>query len=532
MTLIVNDLRNVNALLSVRVLAGTRGLTNPVENIVLATAQTATQHLPIHEVLLMTLDDLMQLKADSFSAFITTLTSQHCSALLVRQDDPFVELPVTLITACNQQDFPLFSIPYQANDRDIFVDVTQALYTEKQQQLNYYEKINRHFTSLTQSTSRQSLLDTLAALINNPVILFQIREDQVKPILQSADLTTSLPSLQWSQRLPLTQPLPEQAAYVWLPNVAQAGRLVATSLFQPTANALYLGALEQNRELQPADFSTIDSAANFLKLIIAQQSASRQNRQANTNALIDDLLSGRLSPNQRYQNTLAQLTLDGDQTYRVLQVQAVVNTHPVPNFFASHPGDARQLIHFLKSHWPDLRYRVHANHLIFIFQNQAPTIIDLKQVFAQATTDAAVTYQGAVGSAQLPNQLKQSASQAATAANLMATIGSGARLHTYSELGFYRCLPSLNNSQKLTSLISEDLLALYQTHPELCQTLAAYIAHNLSVKNSAAALYIHPKTMSYRLSKIRDFLHTDFSNAEDLFTLNVGLHILRLIDHP
>lgn len=523
----VAALRQLPALQNAQVLAGAHFLTNPVNNLILANSRPNTQHLATHEVLAVTLNDLYQITGNDFRTFIAGLTDQQCSALLVHNTDPLAELPADLITACEAQHLPLLALPYQSNEREVFISITQALYTDKQHQLRYYQQADRHFASLTQSNSRQSLIDTLAALVKNPVVLFQIRHDQVQVLLHSPDLTV-LPEFHWQHRRtsPDSVTLP---GYFWVPAHDHHGRLVATPLFQPAANPLYLGVLVKQAPLQPIDFSAIESAGNFLKLIITQQSANQQNRQAYTNDLIDDLLTDRPMSAEHFQQTLTQLHLQPECTYQVVTIHGLQNGQPVPNYFHNHPQTARRLIHLLKSHWPDWRYRIHADYLLFIFREGAPTVAELQTVFTQLPLGATETYKGGIGTPQLPRQLKLSANQALQTFKLLTALPQMTGLHTFTELGFYRCLPSLTDHQQLKPLIPENLLQLYRQHPELYQTLSAYLNHNLSIKQSAAALFIHPKTMSYRLGKLRELLHTDFSDAEELFTFNVGLHILQLI---
>lgn len=533
MALTVKALRDIPSLASTQVLAGAAGLANPIENIVLATSQMSLQRLPVHEVLTISLTNLYQLMTTSFDHLIEKLVQKRCSALLVHRDQFTAILPDPLLAACDQQALPLIDLPAAADERDIFVDITQALYVEKKRQLDYYNQINRHFASLTQSNSRQSLIDTLAGLIHNPVFLCQLTEHQIRTTLHSATAPVSTLDLDWAQRASLSLPGVNGQGYSWSPADERDAAVIALPVFEPATSTLYLAIQAQNQALQESDFPTIESAINFLQLIISQQAASHQNRQAYTNDLIDDLLNGQLTTPDRYHNTLRQLKLDSNSAYRVLLIQAQSNGHALADYFSKRPTISRQLIHLLKSHWPDLRYRIRSDHLTFIFRDQAPAQADLKEALAQLPVEAeTIYYHAGVGTAQLPNRLNQSASEALKTIQLMERLVPHAALRTFTGLGFYRCLPTPDHPRDLQSLVPENLWSLNQRHPELYQTLVAYIQHNLSVKQGAAALFIHPKTMSYRLRKLRELLQTDFTDAEELFTFNVGIHVLRLLDQP
>lgn len=65
-------------------------------------------------------------------------------------------------------------------------------------------------------------------------------------------------------------------------------------------------------------------------------------------------------------------------------------------------------------------------------------------------------------------------------------------------------------------------------HPELLETLIAYIEHNLNVSDAADALYIHRNTLLYRLGKIRDMYGIRTNRYTELMNLYLYYKTLTL----
>jgi purine catabolism regulator len=59
-------------------------------------------------------------------------------------------------------------------------------------------------------------------------------------------------------------------------------------------------------------------------------------------------------------------------------------------------------------------------------------------------------------------------------------------------------------------------------------TLEKFLATKSVIKKSAEELFIHVKTMEYRLKKIEEILGVDLSDSEVCLELNIAIKIYRL----
>lgn len=62
------------------------------------------------------------------------------------------------------------------------------------------------------------------------------------------------------------------------------------------------------------------------------------------------------------------------------------------------------------------------------------------------------------------------------------------------------------------------------------ETLEAYITCNGNALETSRRLDVHPKTVLYRLDKIRSEAGIDLDDAEEMLMVQIGLKILKMED--
>jgi DNA-binding PucR family transcriptional regulator len=109
------------------------------------------------------------------------------------------------------------------------------------------------------------------------------------------------------------------------------------------------------------------------------------------------------------------------------------------------------------------------------------------------------------------------------------------RTVTLPALGIYGLLLQLDEPEQLSRFAQQTLAPLREydaaKHTDLLDTLAAYLAHNMSTAQTAAALYLHPNTVGQRLKRIEAVLGLSLAQPEALVQLKAALmadDVLRL----
>ena len=103
-----------------------------------------------------------------------------------------------------------------------------------------------------------------------------------------------------------------------------------------------------------------------------------------------------------------------------------------------------------------------------------------------------------------------------------------------SKLGFFRVFADIKDRDKLLSYVPESLQKLYefdqQKNGALVDTLECFLNNKQSLKQTSNKLFVHYRTVSYRLEKIKEISSMDFDNPEEILAVRNGLIIYRLIE--
>ena len=99
---------------------------------------------------------------------------------------------------------------------------------------------------------------------------------------------------------------------------------------------------------------------------------------------------------------------------------------------------------------------------------------------------------------------------------------------SYNDLGIFRMFIKDNQLDTLQQSIPEKLYHLWEEDSELFTTLYTFFIQNRSYKQTAETLFLHSKTIRYRLNKIEKMLCIDFSNPIQLINYEIGTYLLEL----
>ena len=85
----------------------------------------------------------------------------------------------------------------------------------------------------------------------------------------------------------------------------------------------------------------------------------------------------------------------------------------------------------------------------------------------------------------------------------------------YDDLGLYKLLLGVDDPSQLDTYIDPRLSALHQDAPDLFQTVVSLCANGMSYPKTAEQLYLHPKTVRYRVERVRKIYGVDVRNPDD-----------------
>ena len=104
-----------------------------------------------------------------------------------------------------------------------------------------------------------------------------------------------------------------------------------------------------------------------------------------------------------------------------------------------------------------------------------------------------------------------------------------------SKLGFFSyMMEKVEDKEELYAFVPESLQKLHQhdaeKNGELIDTLECFLNNNQSIKKTSQLMFVHYRTVSYRIQKIVEITGMDFSNVTEMLVVRNGLLVLRVLE--
>lgn len=93
---------------------------------------------------------------------------------------------------------------------------------------------------------------------------------------------------------------------------------------------------------------------------------------------------------------------------------------------------------------------------------------------------------------------------------------------------------NVTDKEELLSYVPESLQKLYeydkQKNGELVDTLECFLNNKQSLKQTSKQMFVHYRTVSYRIEKIKEISSMDFNNPVEMLAVRNGLIVYRLVE--
>jgi len=171
-------------------------------------------------------------------------------------------------------------------------------------------------------------------------------------------------------------------------------------------------------------------------------------------------------------------------------------------------------------------------------ENAQSTITQLERIHTRLHQTTAKTtntshspdYSGGIGGiASRLQDIPRSFREAQQALEIGRRLFGSHTLHSFSHLGIYRLLFSLDGHHELTEFYHETLGPLIHADTRgdgtLIETLEAFFRCNGNLSETARTMHLHRNSLLYRLSKIEEILGRSLDDAEVRLSLQIALKI-------
>nr|MDA8227776.1 helix-turn-helix domain-containing protein [Desulfitobacterium hafniense] len=312
----------------------------------------------------------------------------------------------------------------------------------------------------------------------------------------------------------------------------------------------YLTVTEVHRQLQELDFISLENAATVVCLEMVKQFAVQQVEQRFKNDLIRDIISGHIDPKTAMER--AGL-LDWDLTKQYAAIVFQLNN--VDSFLRENSrGKTNLALQGAKTEIASIisnQMKFHVkNHIIgskgdsiIVFwpvKSSDEGFMELVKHLGreiQAQIQKRFSNIGiAIGVGTIASkveELPRSYREAHDAILFGQMIHGQEVIISYSELGIFRLLCGVSDKSSLLSFVPGPLKKLQEydneNQSDLLKTLEVFFDCNGNASKAAKELFVHYKTILYRLERIKELTNLDLEKTNNRLELEIGLKILKLI---
>lgn len=480
---------------------------------------------------------------------VMKLSEKKAAALIIKTSRFLTEIPNELIELGNALDFPIIEITGDTKYIDITYPVMGEIFNDQVNKLNYYKECHKKFTKLSlEMKGITSVANTLGGLINNPVVIF---DSEFRPIAWCDEKYKDLVIIEENFHELIEKGYPFYGVNVKLSSKSNNSHIMIVDPIQILKEIKgYIGVIEVNGLMRGLNFIALESASTALRLEMMKDLAITEVELKYKGDLIDDLINGRIEsiPTAYDRGSIFGWNLKRSFLVTLIKISdydSYVSNKKLTEGLHLLMEKIKKTIEKISYYYMTDQILVNkGDNIILLWPvenckvNEAYNSIkkfgqDIKEVIANTIGDIDVSV-GIGGLAENPKEIAKSYLEALDAVSFGDRIFGKGSITNFEELGIYKLLCRYQNREELVRFVHPALLKLKEydddKNNELLDTLEMYLSCNLNAVKTAEELFVHYKTVLYRLNRIKEITKLDIEDRSNMLEIEVGLKVLHIIN--
>ena len=531
-----------------KLLCGEKGLDLEVKGIRIIEIEDMERYLTGGEILITSFQVYLSCSDREVEQHFEDLVKSDISGFIVKKRkeyDPTGRRLSLLEKHCKKYEIPLVEISEDSYYWGIIRYVIMQVFDKDTARLKYFKITHDNFNTFILNNNgscntASDIIKFLSVMIENPVVLYHgnlncmvsTKSDNSKLIL-SDEIQPYKPNI-------ITK-------FQYMKQMKGSCVQYVVKFAILNEMEIYITITEENRELTELDYMAIENAIINLQYGFLSEFAQDEVKKKYQRDLIHNILNGLLSSKEMTE-AAAQLGMKESDTYRVVNFHTITKNvqrkytkeqlHEVgvivgelmyllPDALIYRNMDQIVMIQQVDSDQTELEYQKEMEEIEEVIQRSI--------LYRKKDTD----FQIGIGkSVEGYQRLKESYHEASRAIKYidiirLVTGDKNKSVVHYSNLGFFQIFGKVDDMTELERCIPETLKKLYlyddEHKGELITTLQMYLRNNQSIKKTAGAMFVHYRTISYRLEKIKQISGINFDNANEVLAVSNGLIIYKML---
>ena len=531
-----------------KLLCGEKGLDLEVKGIRIIEIEDMERYLTGGEILITSFQVYLSCNDREVEQHFEDLVKSDISGFIVKKRkeyDPTGRRLSLLEKHCKKYEIPLVEISEDLYYWGIIRYVIMQVFDKATARLKYFKITHDNFNAFILNNNgscntASDIIKFLSVMIENPVVLYygnlncmvSTNSDNSKLIL-SDEIQPYKPNI-------ITK-------FQYMKQMKGSCVQYVVKFAILNEMEIYITITEENRELTELDYMAIENAIINLQYGFLSEFAQDEVKKKYQRDIVHNILNGLLSSKEMTE-AAAQLGMKESDTYRVVDFHTIKKNvqrkytkeqlhevgviegelmHLLPDALIYRNMDQIVMIQQVDSDQTELEYQKEMEEIEEVIQQSI--------LYRKKDTD----FQIGIGkSVEGYQRLKESYHEASRAIKYidiirLVTGDKNKSVVHYSNLGFFQIFGKVDDMTELERCIPETLKKLYlyddEHKGELITTLQMYLRNNQSIKKTADAMFVHYRTISYRLEKIKQISGINFDNANEVLAVSNGLIIYKML---
>ena len=513
-----------------KLLCGEKGLDLEVKGIRIIEIEDMERYLTGGEILITSLQVYLSCSDREVEQHFEDLVKSDISGFIVKKRkeyDPTGRRLSLLEKHCKKYEIPLVEIPEDLYYWGIIRHVIMQVFDKETARLKYFKITHDNFNTFILKNNGSS--NTASDIIN---CMVSTNSDNSKLVL-SDEIQPYKPNI-------ITK-----FQYMKQMKGSRVQYVVKFAILNEVE--IYITITEENRELIELDYMAIENAIINLQYGFLSEFAQDEVKKMYQRDIIHNILNGLLSSKEMTE-AAAQLGMKESDTYRVVDFHTITKnvqrkytkeqlhevgvivgelTYLLPDALIYRNMDQIVMIQQVDSNQTELEYQKEMEEIEEVIQRSI--------LYRKKDTDFQIGIGKSVEGYQRLKESYYEASQAIKYIDIirLVTGDKNKSVVHYSNLGFFQIFGKVDDMTELERCIPETLKKLYlyddEHKGELITTLQMYLRNKQSIRKTAGAMFVHYRTISYRLEKIKQISGINFDNANEVLAVSNGLIIYKML---
>ena len=531
-----------------KLLCGEKGLDLEVKGIRIIEIEDMERYLTGGEILITSFQVYLSCSDREVEQHFEDLVKSDISGFIVKKRkeyDPTGRRLSLLEKHCKKYEIPLVEISEDSYYWGIIRYVIMQVFDKDTARLKYFKITHDNFNTFILNNNgscntASDIIKFLSIMIENPVVLYygnlncmvSTNSDNSKLIL-SDEIQPYKPNI-------ITK-------FQYMKQMKGSCVQYVVKFAILSEVEIYITITEENRELIELDYMAIENAIINLQYGFLSEFAQEEVKKKYQRDIIHNILNGLLSSKEMTE-AASQLGMKESDTYRVVDFHTI-KKNVQRKYTKEQLHEVGVIVGELMYLLPDALIYRNMDQIVMIQQvdsdqteleyqkemEEIEEVIQQSILYRKKDTDFQIGIGKSVEGYQRLKESYHEASQAIKYIEIirLVTGDKNKSVVHYSNLGFFQIFGKVDDMTELERCIPETLKKLYlyddEHKGELITTLQMYLKNKQSIRKTADAMFVHYRTISYRLEKIKQISGINFDNANEVLAVSNGLIIYKML---